>query len=292
LFVQVSPQAYLDAILESRGYSTKSYETLSSAYYNKSTPLQEASYDVHIVGVVKRGDAAALRELLATGISQNPSNNFGESFASLVCRVGSPELLKVLLEAGCDIQVADDYGRTPLHESCWAAEPSWPIVQMLLDRDLDLLYMTDGRASLPLAYVQPIHWGAWIQFLESKKDRYWPKQKAEPNNKPPALTLQKPNSRPVPDPKKALSIEGARLVASGRMSPEEAGAVLRDDDDGDADEYESDDEVNTNHDGLNDESIRNHNSYTDTDTDFDYYEAEMAGILQALDKQTSRCAMY
>lgn len=283
MMVQLSPQVYLDGLLNSRGHSIKRYEALKSAYHNKPTPLQKASYDIYVVDIVKRRDAAALREVLASGISQNPCNNFSESFASLACRRGSSEILKVLLEAGCDIQIADDYGRTCLHEACFAAEPNWKLVEMLLDRDADLLFLSDCRDFLPLAHVQPKHWGAWIQFFESKKDRYWPKQKGKPE--PPVLALLKPDSRPVPNPKKALSIELARMVVSGRMSPEKAVASKHDDSNHDESECDSDVDFDDDDDNSNmeNEGVVNHNSVTDTD--FEAYESEMADIMEALDNQ-------
>ena len=238
--------------MRSRGYSISSYESLKTAYHNKPTALQQASYDVHLIGLVKNGDVAALRCCLAAGLSQNPSNNWGESLVHMVCRLGDPDLLRVLIQnnnnnnaaGGCCnvLQVADDYGRTPLHDACWSATPCFESIEMILDQDVNLLHMRDCRGALPLAYVQKEHWADWISFLQSKKEKYFPEvprcddlHKSSPH----LLTQQLPNSRPVPDPPNALALDLARMVASGRITPAEVAILLEDDDDDD-DDYEDD----------------------------------------------------
>jgi Ankyrin repeats (3 copies) len=216
----LSPQQYLDAMIRSRGYSVTTYATLQSAYYNKPCPLQEASYGVHLVGLVKSGDAGGLRSALAAGLSTNPANAFGESLLHMICRLGDNTLLSVMLEAGCDVQVADDYGRTPLHDASWAAKPAFDVVEKLMEKDNRLFYLTDSRGAVPLSYVRKEHWAQWLQFLESKKDVYWPRRHIE--QPAPALTLEQANTRLAPQPKNALTVELARMVANGRMTPAEA----------------------------------------------------------------------
>jgi Ankyrin repeats (3 copies) len=209
-------------MIRSRGYSVATYATLQSAYHNKPTPLQEASYGLYLTGLVKSGDADGLRLALDAGLSTHPSNSHGESLLHMICRRGDSTLLSVMLEAGCDVQVSDDYGRTPLHDACWAAnKPAFDVVEKLIERvDVSLFYMTDCHGAAPLSYVREEHWAQWLQFLESKKDVYWPHRSGE--QPPPVLTLQKPNSRPYSQPEKPLTVELARMVANGRMKPSEA----------------------------------------------------------------------
>lgn len=219
------------------------YATLASAYHNKPTPLQEASYGLHVIALVKSGDAEGLRSALASGLSPNPSNNHGESLLHMICRRGDSGLLSVMLEIGCDIQVADDYGRTPLHDACWASEPAFELVDKLLERDSKLFFMTDSRGAVPLSYVRKEHWSQWLQYLESKKEVYWPRRSGE--EPAPVLSLQKPNTRPVPDPEQALTVELARMVANGRMTPAEAmflNSDIEDDESSSSEDYESDDD--------------------------------------------------
>ena len=93
--------------------------------------------------------------------------------------------------------------------------------------------MTDARGAEPLTYVRREHWAAWIEFLESVKNEYWPKVGAAPQA-PPPLTQQEANTRLIADPPHPkASTELARLIASGKMTPEEGLLLLTDDDDDD-----------------------------------------------------------
>jgi ankyrin repeat protein len=82
------------------------------------------SYHVYVVDLVKTNQVDKFESLLASGISTNPANTYGEGLINLVCRLGSATMLQTMVEAGCDIQVSDDYGRTPMHDACWARTPA------------------------------------------------------------------------------------------------------------------------------------------------------------------------
>jgi hypothetical protein len=56
-------------MLRGRGYSTKRYETLNTAYHSKPTPLQEASYDVYLIGLVRKDNVEAFSEMMSCGVS-------------------------------------------------------------------------------------------------------------------------------------------------------------------------------------------------------------------------------
>jgi hypothetical protein len=154
----------------------------------------------------------------------------------MVCRRGNPTVLRILLEAGCSLQVTDDYGRTPLHDACWRGDPDFETVQLILASDCHLLKMLDCRGAAPLSYVKKENWACWIEFLESKLDRFWPIRDValEGEERPPPLTMQNAHSVPIPDPKHCLALEVATMVANGRMEPEEA-LYLEDSDDDDDD---------------------------------------------------------
>jgi hypothetical protein len=222
----VSPQDFLDEMLCSRGYSCERYESLKSAYFNNPTPLQKASYQNNLIQLLANRDsstAETLRRVLSSGISSNPCNSFSESLVHIVCRRGRHDLLELFFEAGCSLQCADDHGRTPLHDTCWTAEPSFPTVELLLQHDVRLLHIQDARGSLPLQYVHKDHWPAWIDYLESIMDTFWKPRSVllDGEQGPPALVLQAPNSRPLPDPPNALSLDLACLVAAGKIDPSE-----------------------------------------------------------------------
>jgi Ankyrin repeats (3 copies) len=218
----VSPQDYLDSIMKSRGYSTRRYAALETGYRNKSTPLQLASYDVYLINLVRQDDEETFRAIFQSGISSNPCNARGESLLHACSRKGETEYLRIMLEdAKSTVQVADDYGRTPLHDCLWSAEPSFDKVKLLLDRDVHLMQLADARGALPFSYTRQEHWGLWNQFLDDIKDCYWPETASAHSHEPP-LALLKPNSQPVKDPANALPLAIAAMVAGGRLSPEEA----------------------------------------------------------------------
>lgn len=221
-----SPQVVLDRLIQARGYSTQNFCSLEGAYYCKPTELQQASYGVKTVQVVRQSDEDALTQMLDCGLSPNPCNPFGESIVHMVCRRGDTKMLKVLIDKGCSLQVTDDFGRTPLHDACWTAEPNFEIVQLILDTDERLLHMLDCRGSSPLSYIKKDHWPLWIEFFHSKIDKYWSPRDVskEGEEPPPKLVGEPPHSRPIPDPQGAASIEMATLIASGNIELEE---VLR-----------------------------------------------------------------
>eukprot|EP00797_Seminavis_robusta_P029642 Sro5_g004530.1 ANK (352) ;mRNA; f:180454-181847 len=201
----MSPQAYLDVMIHSRGYSTRRYRTLQTGYYSKPTEFQQASYHVNLVKMVRNHDVAKFKAVVGAGISPNPCNCYGESLLHMVCRRGDSDLLQIMLDVGSSVQVADDYGRTPLHDACWAATPSFDTVEKIANRDITLFHMTDSRGAVPLSYVRREHWPQWIEFLESKKDTWWPPVRGV--DQPSVLVDVAPNEKPIPEPVNALSME-------------------------------------------------------------------------------------
>ena len=209
--------------MHSRGYSASKYATLLSGYYNRPTQLQLASYGVYMVDMVRDGNTGAVQEVLKLGLSPNACNVHGESIVHNVCRRADLLMFDVLLQAGCDIQISDDSGRTPLHDACWAAEPNFALIEKLLERDKQMLYMMDGRGHLPLSYTRKHHWSEWLQFLQSKKDDYWPRGGSTSCCvEDSGLPFAEPHSRPIRDPVVTLTIALTRMVAGGKLKPKEA----------------------------------------------------------------------
>jgi hypothetical protein len=203
------------------------------------------------------------------GVSPNPCNNFGESLVHMVCRRGDHKLLRVLLESGCSLQVTDDYGRTPLHDACWRADPSFELVQLILDSDKHLLNLLDCRGAAPLSYVKPKNFAVWIKFLETKVERFWPARNigTEGKEHPPPLTLREAHSLPVPDPVHALALEVCAMVANGRMEPEEAFYL---------DDSSSDDDSDSDSDDDSEDSDGDSDSEGSDSDESDFDQEEMA----------------
>ena len=183
-----------------------------------------------MVTLVKNDNADALRELLATDfISLNPTNIYGESMASLACRFGSIHTLQMMIrEFRVNVSTADSYGRTCLHEACWNARIHWPLVELLLDSDPQLLFVMDRNGRLPLDYCQsnPEITNGWIELIDRKKDEYWPID-SQTNQMVP------PHTRPMASSTfdcmdfDLESIEHAKLVASGNMHPDQITKMFR-----------------------------------------------------------------
>jgi hypothetical protein len=213
---QTTPQEYLDTQLRKRGYSTKRYATLNSAYYKKPTDLQMASYNIYLINLVRNDDLETFQECMTCGLSPNACNSFGESLVHYVCRRSDAPFLQVLVNAGASCLVSDGHGRTPLHDACCSLDA----VRILLQQDKQLLHMADARGYLPLEYVRPEHFAVWKVFLEAALDLYWPVIRSAGDDVP--LVALQGGAIQLPDPSNALSLELATLVASGSMAPEEA----------------------------------------------------------------------
>jgi Ankyrin repeats (3 copies) len=299
----MSPQNYLDALMRNRRYSVERVNTVETAYRNKPTPLQRASYQSFLVNLAKGNNEEALIELLSSGLSPNPANMFGESLLHLVCRIGNSRVLKLLIDCGCELQVCDDYGRTPLHDTCWAGTFNAEMIEILMQNTGEshhLFNMVDSRGSTPLSYIRREHWAEWIQFLESKKDLYWPVQdKSGSKKEPPTITQEKPDSQPLPDPENALSVELASMVASGAIAPVEARLLQEvasesasEDESCYQDEIEYDSEANDDDDDDDDSSSYDEDEDGDLDSSLD--EETMAIILQHITapktKKPTSCA--
>jgi hypothetical protein len=213
---------------------------------------------------------------LEVGLSPNAANEHGESVVHMTCRLGHTDCLKVLIEHGCSLQVADDTGRTPLHEACWSPGTNFEVVDILLEQDRRLLCIKDCRGALPLSFLKEDQWTGWTKFLMSRKNKFWPDRdmllglEADP-----PLSLVKANSNPIHNPKEPISLELAQMVAAGRMSPYEAD-LMKDDDSA----SETDDEFSVSEDGsINGDAYSlNADAYQDnTETSFD--ESEMEDVL-------------
>ena len=149
----------------------------------------------------------------------------------MVCRRGDATLLKILLsdDVKAELHVADDYGRTPLHDACWASEMATDVLNLILrentTENIHMFYMEDARGSLPLSYVHKSQYAEWIQFIDDVKDQYWPIVTSPVMNN--LLVRQPPHTKPIFDPVNALSIELATMVANGRLEPHEASVIKR-----------------------------------------------------------------
>ncbi len=84
----------------------------------------------------RKGDAKAVKELLAKGADVNAKFRYGATALSYACDRGHLEVVKLLVENGADLNVRDTfYGASPLS---WAASKGHAdLVRYLLDKGAD-----------------------------------------------------------------------------------------------------------------------------------------------------------
>jgi ankyrin repeat protein len=69
--------------------------------------------------MIKKDNIEELDTLFSCGLTPNACNSFGQSLVHMVCRLGHFQMLQVLMDHGCNLQISDEHGRTPLHDICW-----------------------------------------------------------------------------------------------------------------------------------------------------------------------------
>jgi hypothetical protein len=305
----------VDAILQSRGYSTTKYNALQTSYYNRPTPYQQLCYDAYVLKLVKqtehdptktsRSNFHALKQLFQAGMSSNPCNAHGESLLHTICRLGtgndqtlsstttsvttpsswSYELLQLMISIGkCDVSnCVDDYGRTPLHDACWCNSICYDTISLLLQQDPTLILLQDCRGATPLSYIPVQHHTTFIEFISQYKDQFFPDIRTNIGNGshkdvvfPSKLVRDPPHGRPVPDPKNALSPDVARMVVSGRITPQELTFLLLQDHDDDDNDDDDDEESESSYDDDDDDE-----EYDDDDDELVDEEDDSSTILSA-----------
>lgn len=216
-----SPQDVLERILTERGYGSGSSvrcKAEETCYDFRPSPLQLASFGTELVKAIHNSDVDKLDELLGTGISPNPCNQFRDSIVDLVCKRGNAPIFGCLVMHGCDLRVCDGFGRTPLHHSCWASDFSTEIAEIILRTDRQQLLMEDKRGQTPLEYVRPDQSQDWIDFLEDHADLLFPKG----GTLPPIVNVKAlRKDGQIPDPPNCLPVSLAGAVSAGTISPKE-----------------------------------------------------------------------
>jgi hypothetical protein len=120
---------------------------------------------------------------------------------------------------GANVQVSDNCGRLPLHNACEAQTTSFEIIEMILDEDPRLLFVTDLRGKTPLASVPLEKWTTFTRFLMSKKDKYWPDRDFVllGSEKDPALAMVSPNSSPIKNYRPEIPLAQISAIANGSV---------------------------------------------------------------------------
>jgi hypothetical protein len=163
------PNALFFSLLEARGIKASMRSALDlDGFFLPITDANIAGYDMQKVTAIRTEDIVALRQMLKEGQTMQVCNQFGESVLHSACRRGSTPVVQFLVrEAHVSVRLADDYGRTPLHDACWTNKPNFDLIKILLAACPDLLLIADKRGFTPLQYVRKDLWSEWCPFLES-----------------------------------------------------------------------------------------------------------------------------
>lgn len=167
-----NPHNLLLNYLREDGYKayTRKSTTLSDFFIEITNEHIEA-YSTEIVKATRDRDISLLRAMHKEGKMLQCSNRFGESLLHMACRRGYTDVVRFLIkEADVSLRVKDDFGRTPLHDACWSADPNFDLMELIIEHDPDLLLIEDVRGHSPFSYARRSHWKEWSEFLTARRE--------------------------------------------------------------------------------------------------------------------------
>jgi hypothetical protein len=174
---EVDPDEYLIQLVEAMyGVSpkTKPALDLKDYFHRQDSEAQMAAYNTDIVSVTRENDVKKLQEYQEANGDKSLDcfNRFGEGLLNMTCRRGFKDTVHFLLSApvSLSVRVRDDYGRTPMHDACWNAEPQLDICTWICEQEPSLFLVTDKRGYTPFQYARKGDWHVWRQFLYDRRD--------------------------------------------------------------------------------------------------------------------------
>lgn len=118
------------ASCKSKDDSSQKTESIDSS----QTDVKAPAVDIHTAVITENLDA--LKQHIAAGTNINEKDPFGGSSPLISASVfGKPEMARVLIDAGADINFQNNDGSTALHTAAFFCRPE--IVKMLLDKGAD-----------------------------------------------------------------------------------------------------------------------------------------------------------
>ena len=170
---------YVKSAFKANGFALDAVREDAEPLFRRPTKEMLAGYKPEILDAIRKNDIGRVKQLHKTGVlTGNGCNKFGESTLHLACRRGHKDIANYLLDdVNVDINVRDDYNRTPLHDACWTAEPEFELVDMLLRKAPHQLVMEDVRGFTPFDYIRADTNGKWLRFLWERRDILRPLEK-------------------------------------------------------------------------------------------------------------------
>lgn len=172
----IRPSDYVKSAFKANGCDIEAVKTSSLESFKKPTEEMLNTYTSELLAMVRKNMIKELRELHGNNALVNSCNQYGESLLHLSCRRSYTELTNFLVkEVNADLNIRDDYFRTPLHDACWTPTPNFELVDMLIREAPEHLVLEDVRGFTPFDYVRKDHWKQWLRFLWERRDLLRPK---------------------------------------------------------------------------------------------------------------------
>jgi hypothetical protein len=163
------PEDCLAAIFLAEGLDLYDFGPAANSFL-KVTAEHIAAHTLEVTAAARQDNLNRLKEFLAEGKCLQCCNRHGESLVHIVCRRGSPNVLRFLIkEAKVSITIRDDVGRNPMHDACWTDKPSFELVKVLMSEAPKLMFAKDTRGHSPLNYIPKQRWADWCNFFKSNK---------------------------------------------------------------------------------------------------------------------------
>ena len=144
---------------QKKAMSVQFSKMLQERYTSLTPPREKALNERDLMIASGEGIAWRVRALLSRGVDPNclshaPGHHFGgKRLMTPTCWAayrGNTEVLKVLLDAGADPNIADGYGNSPLH---WAAKQGLERIAQLLIKSGADVNSTDKCGQTPLYWA-------------------------------------------------------------------------------------------------------------------------------------------
>jgi len=152
------------------------HDEVPPGFFREITKENIKAYTIEVLTAVRTNDIKALKRFHSEGHCMQCCNKFGESILHLACRRGYTGIVQFLVEdASISVNIRDDYGRTPFHDACWVTSTDFDLIDLLLQKSPDLLFIKDNRGFSPLHYVKSGNYKEWSDFLIERKDMIVPR---------------------------------------------------------------------------------------------------------------------
>ena len=168
-----------DQVKPIRSMDVAARSSTSSSFFIQLSERNIQAYTLEKMDATRTDNVSKLQECHEAPRNEviHCCNRYGESIIHTACRRNAIKCLQYLVSTYNDddttndrkrsiLQVMDDYGRNPLHDAFWTAQPNYDIVKFVISICPDLLLLQDVRGFCPLHYVRKECWSSWKSFLD------------------------------------------------------------------------------------------------------------------------------